>query len=140
MVEFVDGSVLAQLSRTDMCFPIQYALTWPDRVPGGLKPLNFGELSKLEFEEPRDDVFPALGLAREAGLKGGTLPAVFNAANEVAVDAFIERKIGFTEIWELVGQTMNSHSLQPSDSLENLIEADSWARGHASDQIGEGDR
>ncbi|MEP4076802.1 1-deoxy-D-xylulose-5-phosphate reductoisomerase [Haloferula sp.] len=131
MVEFVDGSVLAQLSRTDMCFPIQYALTWPDRVPGGLKPLDFGQLSKLDFEEPRDGVFPALGLARRAGLEGGTLPAVFNAANEIAVDAFIDRKIGFTEIWGLVGETMEAHETLPADKLENLIEADAWARERA---------
>lgn len=138
MVEFVDGSVLAQLSRTDMCFPIQYALTWPERVPGGLKPLNFGELSKLEFEEPRDDVFPALGLAREAGLKGGTLPAVFNAANEVAVEAFIERKIGFTQIWEIVAKVMDSHVIAAAGELSILLEADAWARGEASSLVDEG--
>ena len=131
MVEFVDGSVLAQLSRPDMCFPIQYALTWPDRVPGGLKPLDFGQLSKLDFEEPRDEVFPALGLARRAGLEGGTLPAVFNAANEVAVDAFIERKIGFTDIWGVVAQTMDDHQMESASSLQSLIAADSWARQRA---------
>jgi 1-deoxy-D-xylulose-5-phosphate reductoisomerase len=136
MVEFVDGSVLAQLSRTDMCFPIQYALTWPERVPGGLKPLDFGELAKLDFEQPRDDVFPALGLARWAGLEGGTLPAVFNAANEVAVEAFVERRIGFTEIWEVVGETMDAHVPGPADSLDGLIEADSWARQTAEGLLG----
>ena len=136
MVEFVDGSVLAQLSRTDMCFPIQYALTWPDRVPGGLKPLDFGQLAKLEFEPPRDEVFPALGLARKAGLEGGTLPAVFNAANEVAVDAFVERKIGFTDIWAVVGETMGAHAIATADSLQNLIEADAWARQKATELLG----
>lgn len=135
MVEFVDGSVLAQLSRTDMCFPIQYALTWPDRVPGGLKPLDFSELAKLEFEKPRDEVFPALGLARRAGLEGGTLPAVFNAANEVAVDAFIERRIGFTEIWAVVGETMAAHVVGAADSLAGLIEADAWARLKAAELL-----
>ena len=136
MVEFVDGSVLAQLSRTDMCFPIQYALTWPDRVRGGLKPLDFSELAKLEFERPRDEVFPALGLARRAGSEGGTLPAVFNAANEVAVDAFIERRIGFTDIWAVVGETMDAHVVGAADSLSGLIEADAWARLKATDLLG----
>ncbi|NJR42476.1 MAG: 1-deoxy-D-xylulose-5-phosphate reductoisomerase, partial [Akkermansiaceae bacterium] len=95
MVEFTDGSVLAQMSRTDMCFPIQYALTWPRRVRGGLQPLDFPMLAKLEFEAPRTDDFPALDLARRAGHAGGTLPAVLNAANEVAVAAFRVGKVTF---------------------------------------------
>ncbi|MFC7337316.1 1-deoxy-D-xylulose-5-phosphate reductoisomerase [Haloferula chungangensis] len=136
MVEFVDGSVLAQLSRTDMCFPIQYALTWPDRVRGGLKPLDFGELAKLEFEKPRDDVFPALGLARRAGLEGGTLPAVYNAANEIAVDAFVARRIGFTDIWSVVGEAMDAHQTGAADSLDRLIDADAWARMKTTDLLG----
>ncbi|MBV8141446.1 MAG: 1-deoxy-D-xylulose-5-phosphate reductoisomerase, partial [Verrucomicrobia bacterium] len=88
LVEFVDGSILAQLSHSDMCFPIQYAVTWPDRVPTNLKPLHLAAVGKLEFEEPRYDVFPALNLARKAGEAGGLLPAVLNAANEIAVQAF----------------------------------------------------
>jgi 1-deoxy-D-xylulose-5-phosphate reductoisomerase len=128
MVEFIDGSVLAQMSKTDMCFPIQYALTWPDRVAGGLQPLDFAKLAKLDFEEPRHADFPALGLAREAGLAGGTLPAVLNAANEVAVDAFIEGKIRFPDIWRVVGETMHAHHTAPASSLEVLIDADAWAR------------
>jgi len=128
MVEFIDGSVLAQLSRTDMCFPIQYALTWPERLAGGLKPLDFAALAKLEFEAPRDADFPALGLAREAGLTGGTLPAVFNAANEVAVDAFIAGAIRFPDIWRVVGETMHAHDVAAASSLEVVIAADGWAR------------
>lgn len=128
MVEFVDGSVLAQLSRTDMCFPIQYALTWPERLAGGLRPLDFGQLAKLEFEEPRHDDFPALGLAREAGLTGGTLPAVFNAANEVAVEAFVAGAIRFPDIWRVVGETMGRHEVTAASSLAAVIEADGWAR------------
>ena len=89
MVEFIDGSVLAQLSVTDMCFPIQYAVTWPERVPNTLRPLDFAALARLDFEAPRRADFPALDLARWAGETGGTLPAVFNAANEVAVAAFL---------------------------------------------------
>jgi 1-deoxy-D-xylulose-5-phosphate reductoisomerase len=128
MVEFVDGSVLAQLSRTDMCFPIQYALTWPERLAGGLRPLDFGQLAKLEFEEPRHDDFPALGLARQAGLTGGTLPAVFNAANEVAVEAFVAGAIRFPDIWRVVGETMGRHEVAAASSLAAVIEADGWAR------------
>ena len=95
MVEFTDGSTLAQLSYSDMCFPIQYAVTWPDRVPNSLPPLDFAKLSKLEFSTPRYDDFPALNLARRAGEIGGTLPAVMNAANEIAVAAFFDRKMRF---------------------------------------------
>ncbi len=102
MVEFTDGSVLAQLSHSDMCFPIQYAVTWPERVPNSLKPLDFGQLSRLDFATPRYDDFPALNLARHAGETGGTLPAVLNAANEVAVAAFLADRLSFPGIWQLV--------------------------------------
>src|SRR3954467_6550182 len=95
MVEFSDGSVLAQLSHSDMCFPIQYAVTWPERVPNSLPPLDFGKVAKLEFYPPRYDDFPALGLAREAGDPGETFPAVLNAANEIAAAAFLQRRLGF---------------------------------------------
>jgi 1-deoxy-D-xylulose-5-phosphate reductoisomerase len=132
MVEFIDGSVLAQLSRTDMCFPIQYALTWPERVKGGLKPLDFPALAKLEFEAPREADFPALLLARKAGLTGGTLPAVFNAANEVAVDAFRKGKLPFPGIWQCVAAVMDAHEVKASSTLEAVVEADHWAREHAA--------
>jgi len=135
MVEFTDGSVLAQLSRTDMCFPIQYALTWPRRVKGGLRPLDFPALAKLEFEAPRRADFPALDLARRAGLAGGTLPAVYNAANEVAVDAFRAGKIPFPGIWESVAAVMDAHPVQPSASLESVVAADLWARETAAATI-----
>lgn len=131
MVEYVDGSVLAQMSNTDMCFPIQYAVTWPDRVPGGLKPLNFAELAKLEFEAPRYDVFPALNLARRAGNEGGALPAVYNAANEIAVDAFCDGKIGYTDIWAVVEKVMNSHVPAQTNDLKSLMSADTEARALA---------
>ena len=138
MVEYVDGSVLAQMSHTDMCFPIQYAVTWPDRVPGGLKPLDFAELAKLEFEAPRYDVFPALNLARRAGEAGGTLPAVYNAANEVAVDAFCDGKIGYTDIWRVVEQVMDAHSVQGAGDLQILMDADAEARVAAEAICGAG--
>ena len=135
MVEFTDGSVLAQLSRTDMGFPIQYALTYPNRVAGSLKPLNFAELSQLEFSAPRTEDFPALNLARQAGLTGGTLPAVFNAANEVAVDAFRSGKIKFPEIWQTVASAMESHETVYNPTLEAIIEADNQAREAANHKI-----
>src|SRR4030095_10911693 len=107
MVEFADGSMLAQLSYSDMCFPIQYAVTWPDRVPNTLPPLDFSKLSKLEFFTPRYDDFPALALARRARETRGTLPAVMNAANEVAVAAFLDRQVSFPRIWQVVEEVMN---------------------------------
>ncbi len=128
MVEFVDGSVLAQLSHSDMCFPIQYAVTWPDRVPNSLRPLNFAELGRLDFEAPRREIFPALDLARHAGEKGGTLPAVLNAANEAAVSAFLAERIPFSKIWQLVEQAMNRSAFLPSPTLQELIAADAEAR------------
>jgi 1-deoxy-D-xylulose-5-phosphate reductoisomerase len=133
MVEFIDGSVLAQLSRTDMCFPIQYAVSWPRRVRGGLQALDFPAMAKLEFEAPREADFPALGLARRAGLTGGTLPAVLNAANEVAVANFIAGRIGFADIWHTVARVMDAHVVRPSDRLETLLEADRWARHQAAE-------
>ena len=135
MVEFIDGSILAQLSRTDMCFPIQYALTWPRRLKGGLRPLDFPALAKLEFEAPRTADFPALDLARRAGTTGGTLPAVLNAANEVAVDAFRAEKIPFPGIWQCVAAVMDAHQVQPSNSLETVVAADRWARETAAGHV-----
>ena len=131
MVEFVDGSVLAQLSTPDMCFPIQYAVTWPDRVEHSLKPLDFASLARLDFEEPRVDDFPALRLAREAGNRCGTLPAVMNAANEVAVDAFLKGGIAFPRIWGLVEEVMNGHEVIDSPNLDDLLVSDREARAAA---------
>jgi 1-deoxy-D-xylulose-5-phosphate reductoisomerase len=128
MVEFTDGSVLAQLSQTDMGFPIQYALTYPTRLKGALEPLDFATLSKLEFSTPRLDDFPALNLARKAGLTGGTLPAVFNAANEVSVQAFREGRIRFPEIWGTVAAVMAAHETIPSPTLDQILQADCEAR------------
>lgn len=135
MVEFIDGSVLAQLSTTDMCFPIQYAVTWPDRVPNTLKPLDFARLAKLDFEEPRRADFPALDLARWAGETGGTLPAVLNAANEVAVAAFLDRRCSFPAIWGTVERVMKEHTSVAAPSLEAILSADSWARARATELL-----
>ena len=136
MVEFADGSVLAQLSHSDMCFPIQYAVTWPDRVPNSLRPLDFGKLRQLDFDTPRYDDFPALNLARRAGETGGTLPAVLNAANEVAVAAFLDGKIPFPRIWQLVKETMNRHTPIAHPSLDAILRADQSARHEAAVSIG----
>jgi 1-deoxy-D-xylulose-5-phosphate reductoisomerase len=131
MVEFTDGSTLAQLSYSNMCFPIQYAVTWPDRVPNSLPPLDFSKLSKLEFFTPRYDDFPALNLARRAGETGGTSPAVMNAANEIAVAAFLDRKVRFPEIWRIVEQVMNEHTPVAHPDLDAILGADQWARAQA---------
>ena len=131
MVEFTDGSTLAQLSYSNMCFPIQYAVTWPDRVPNSLPPLDFSKLSKLEFSTPRYDDFPALNLARRAGEIGGTLPAVMNASNEIAVAAFLDRKVRFPEIWRIVENVMNQHTPVAHPDLDAILGADQWARAQA---------
>jgi 1-deoxy-D-xylulose-5-phosphate reductoisomerase len=135
MVEFVDGSQLAQLSRSDMCFPIQYAVTYPDRVAGSLAPLDLASLGRLDFEAPREDVFPSLRLARAAGAAGGTLPAVLNAANEVAVAAFLDGRAAFPRIWEIVESALEAHSPEAHPGLPQLLAADGWARDFAQRQI-----
>ena len=135
MVEFVDGSILAQLSHSDMCFPIQYAVTWPDRVPTSLRPLRLAEVRKLEFEEPRYDAFPALNLAREAGEAGGVLPAILNAANEVAVQAFLDDRIPFTAIWDLVQNAMEKHPNLARPSLDDILQADKEARAFVLESL-----
>jgi 1-deoxy-D-xylulose-5-phosphate reductoisomerase len=135
LVEFVDGSQLAQLSHSDMCFPIQYAVTYPDRLPNRLKPLNLAEQASLTFEAADPEKFPALRLAREAGNKGGTLPAVLNAANEIAVPAFLEEKILFPAIWHVVEAVMQRHKNVEHPSLEDILKADAWARAAAQEEV-----
>jgi 1-deoxy-D-xylulose-5-phosphate reductoisomerase len=132
MVEFVDGSMLAQLSTPDMCLPIQYALTYPDRAPSDRVQTNLAKLGSLTFEEPDPERFPSLQLARKAGEIGGTLPAVLNAANEVAVDAFVNRRINFPQISDTVRRTMDKHNVISHPTLDQILEADSWARREAS--------
>ncbi len=135
LVEFVDGSQLAQLSHSDMCFPIQYAVTWPDRLPNRLKPLNLAELGSLTFEAPDPERFPALRLAREAGTKGGTLPAVLNAANEIVVPAFLEGRILFPSIWHTVEAVMKRHAHVEHPTLDQILQADTWARAAAQEEV-----
>lgn len=131
MVEFADGSMLAQLSHSNMRFPIQYAVTWPHRVPNTLPSLDFSKLSKLEFFTPRYDDFPALNLARRAGETGGTLPAAMNAANEIAVAAFLDRQVRFPDISQIVEDVMNRHKPVAHADLDAILEADQRARAQA---------
>lgn len=131
MVEFVDGSIVAQLSTPDMCLPIQYALTYPERAPSERVQTNFAKLGQLTFEEPDVERFPAIELARRAGEIGGTLPAVLNAANEVAVEAFVNQKINFPQITETVRSVMDAHDMAPHPTLEQILRADAWARQQA---------
>jgi 1-deoxy-D-xylulose-5-phosphate reductoisomerase len=135
MVEFADGSTLAQLSYSNMCFPIQYAVTWPDRVPNTLPPLDFSKLSRLEFFTPRYDDFPALNLARQAGEIGGTLPAVMNAANEVAVAGFLNRQARFPDIWKIVEEVMIRRTSVAHPDLDAILQADHWAREEAQRHV-----
>jgi len=132
MVEFVDGSLLAQLSTPDMCLPIQYALTYPERAASERVQTNFPKIGTLTFEEPDVERFPAIVLARRAGEIGGTLPAVLNAANEVAVEAFVNRKINFPQITETVRRTMEAHKIVAQPTLEQILQADTWARVEAA--------
>jgi 1-deoxy-D-xylulose-5-phosphate reductoisomerase len=132
MVEFVDGSMLAQLSTPDMCLPIQYALTYPDRAPSERVQTNLAKLGSLTFEEPDGERFPSLDLARKAGETGGTLPAVLNAANEVAVEAFVNRKISFLQITEVVRRVMERHKTVSHPTLDQILAADVWARREAA--------
>jgi 1-deoxy-D-xylulose-5-phosphate reductoisomerase len=125
LVEFVDGSMIAQLSTPDMCLPIQYALTYPERVSSQRVQTNLAQLGNLTFEAPDEDRFPALLLARRAGEVGGTLPAVLNAANEIAVEAFLQ-------ISEIVKVTMERHTLVSHPSLDEILAADAWARQQAA--------
>ena len=128
MVEFVDGSLLAQLSTPDMCLPIQYALTYPDRAASERVQTDFPGIGSLTFEQPDLERFPSLHLARRAGEVGGTLPAVLNAANEVAVEGFVNRRISFPQITETVRRTMDRHQVIAHPALPEILEADAWAR------------
>lgn len=140
MVEFVDGSIIAQLGEPQMHLPIHHALTYPERIKGSYKRFNpIGR--ELNFLAPDYENFPCLGLAYSAGRSGGSMPAVLNAANEEAVDYFLEGKIGFTEIPVLIEETMKSHSIVQHPGVSDIIEADLWARqevGRLIDEIKRG--
>ncbi len=131
MVEFEDGSLVAQLSVTDMRLPIQYALTYPERVESDLPPLDLGSPMSLDFHPPDHERFPAIGLAYRALAMGGTAPATLNAANEVAVDAFLHDRIGFLSIAEILEETLSRIETRAAGDLESVVEADSRAREEA---------
>jgi 1-deoxy-D-xylulose-5-phosphate reductoisomerase len=131
-VEFVDGSTKAQLSPPDMRLPIQYALFYPERPPSELPRLDFSNIGPLTFEAPDLERFPCLRLALEAGREGGTYPTVLSAADEVAVEFFLEQRIGFLDIATLVEDTLEQHQGIPHPSLEEILAADAWARERAA--------
>jgi 1-deoxy-D-xylulose-5-phosphate reductoisomerase len=131
MVEFMDGSVLAQLGVTDMRLPIQYALTYPERWTTPLDRLDVFKQPTLEFFEPDMEKFPCLGLAYKALAAGGTAPAVLNAANEIAVDAFLNKNLAFTEIPRIIEAALRAHTPEAAADLEVILRADAWARKEA---------
>jgi len=136
LVEFVDGAVIAQMGTPDMCLPIQYALTYPERLQGISEHLKLEALGHLTFESPNHEVFRALDLAYNVAATGGTAPAVFNAANETAVAAFLSGTIKFTQITELVEHCLDEHDIVSDVSLDAILNADAWARDHARKRIG----
>lgn len=124
MVEYVDGAILAQLGTPDMKLPIQYALFYPDRRPMAGRKLDFYELGQLTFEKPDTDTFEGLKLAYQAATAGGSMPTVYNAANEKAVELFLERKISYLQITELIAETMEHHMVIPDPTLEEILDTE----------------
>ncbi len=135
MVEYEDGSVLSQMSHPDMRVPIANALAWPDRIESGVRPLDPVSLGRLEFAEPDRTRFPCLDLAYAAARQGGTAPAVLNAANEIAVQAFLDRRIGFTDIPGVVEHALTHVHTQTISSLENILSDDTRARAIAEEYL-----
>ena len=135
LVEFGDGSVKAQLGYPDMKLPIQLALSYPQRLEPTVEPLDLASVGTLNFSRPDLDRYPCLRLAQQAGRQGGTYPAVMAAADEVAVGAFLERRIGFTEIASFVNQAMDAHRCTPDPDIEAIDAADAWARGFTTGRI-----
>lgn len=135
MVEYVDGSVLAQLGPSDMRVPIAHTLAWPDRMATPLEPLDFVKVGRLDFEAPDPVRFPALTLAREAVIAGGARPAILNAANEVAVAAFLAGQIGFLEIAAIVADTLDRYDPEAPESLDAVLAVDAEARRLADERV-----
>jgi len=135
IVEFNDGSYTAQLSSPDMKGPIAYALSFPERLAGVMKPLEWEKLSGLTFHKPDNKTFPSLSLAYSAIKAGGTMPAVLNASNEIAVNAFLDEVIGFRDIPVIIKKVMDSHRLQPADTIEVVLKADRWAREETNKEL-----
>lgn len=135
LVEFGDGSVKAQLGYPDMKLPIQLALSYPQRLEPTVEPLDLAAVGALNFSRPDLDRYPCLKLAQQAGREGGTYPAVMAAADEIAVEAFLERRIGFTEIAEYVHQAMDAHRSTDNPDIDAIDAADAWARGFTTGRI-----
>jgi len=135
MVSYVDGSVIAQMGNPDMRTPIAYGMAWPERLESGVKPLDLFQVAQLNFERPDTERFPCLALARQSFETGGCAPAILNAANEIAVEAFLSERISFLNIADVVEGTLNGVSNQTSDSLEQVLESDSKAREFASSLV-----
>lgn len=135
MVEYVDGSVLAQMGNPDMRTPIAHALAWPQRIESGVATLDLFEIGRLDFQPPDEQRFPCLRLASDAIRAEGTVPAILNAANEIAVDAFLKGSLGFTAIPEVVEATLNAIPAQPIESLEQLMAVDAEARRVAEQKL-----
>jgi 1-deoxy-D-xylulose-5-phosphate reductoisomerase len=131
----VDGSVIAQLASPDMCLPIQYALTYPDRVAGIAEHFQLEKIGTLSFEPPNLEIFRSLSLGFEVARRGGSAPVVFNAANEAAVKEFLAGTIKFVNIIELVEQCLDKHKVQKNVTLEQLLEIDGWARKQVKETI-----
>lgn len=132
MVQYVDGSVINQMGQPDMRTPIAYGMAWPERIESGVDSLDFFAQSQLNFEAPDHDVFPALKLAAKAFTMGGTAPAILNAANEVAVDAFLREQITFPAISQLIDNALSQVEVKPADSLDAILQADAQARAFVS--------
>jgi 1-deoxy-D-xylulose-5-phosphate reductoisomerase len=128
LVDYVDGSVLAQLGNPDMRTPIAHALAWPERIDSGVSPLDLFAIGRLDFERPDEQRFPCLRLAREAVQAGGSAPAMLNAANEVAVEAFLQRRIRFTDIARMIEAVLNALPVRAVEALDTVFEADTRAR------------
>ncbi|MEQ1548644.1 MAG: 1-deoxy-D-xylulose-5-phosphate reductoisomerase [Chakrabartia sp.] len=135
MVEYVDGSTLAQLGSPDMRTPIAYCLAWPDRMEAPVATLNLAEIGKLEFESPDYDRFPCLALARQCLTEGGAKPAILNAANEIAVAAFLNRRVAFTAIATIVQSVLDGYDPPSPDSLDDVLAIDNEARQRAVQQM-----
>ncbi len=131
LVEYVDGSMLAQLGNPDMRTPIAHVLGWPERIASGVESLDILRAARLDFEAPDATRFPCLRLARAAAEAGGTAPAVLNAANEIAVEAFLQRRLSFLEIPEVIERVLARHRTSPAGSLDDVLSADDWARREA---------
>ena len=136
LVEYCDGSMLAQLGNPDMRVPIAHALGWPQRIPSGVESLDIVRAGRLDFEAPDLEKFPCLTLARRAAEAGGTAPAVLNAANEVAVGAFLNGQLSFVEIPAIIDQVLSQHSVRSVTSLQDVTAADGWARAEAQARLG----